>query len=332
MTSVAILRERIAELEAIADEGRETRSAAARLMMRGVEQMRADLTEAVDVALRPELSVVIDGAPVRGHEIRVDALSRLLFSLQESISSVAQALTGKATERSSLPGSIRDATALRLSAVFAGSFGATLRGPIDEKVLELAAAGQDPLFPPEETATLLDQAVDAVMDVMDLAASYEVDDAPIIDAVLPFGGRAFKHLRDLSDAIVEREMTASLRWKHLGHEARQVSVDQRSAQRLNDVLTRNKVTEKTETIRGHLGTASEFHGGRIEIQLATGDVVSAKVADDLVPLLGRFYSQTVVADAIVTVARSTVTGIERKSYVVTALATDEPESALPQLK
>lgn len=321
MTNVAVLREQIAELEGLTAEVAGAQSFATRMMMRGIEQMHADLSEAVDVALRPELKVVIDGAPVKGHEIRVDALSRLLFSLQESISSVAQALTGKATDRASLPGLIRDTTSLRLAAVFPGSFGATLRGPVDKKVEEMLAIGQDPLFPPEEIETLLDRAVDVVLDIIDLAGVEGADDEPIIEAVLPLGGRAFKHLKELSDSIVDRDMTASLDWKHLGHETRHANVDKQSARRLNDVLTMNKVTETTETIRGHLGTASEFHGGRVEIQRDDGDVISAKVADDLVSQLGDYYSQRVEATAVVTVARSTATGNERRSYVVTGLAT-----------
>lgn len=332
MTSISVLREQIAELEALAAETQASTSFATRMMMRGIDQMRDDLTEAVELTLRPELKVVIDGAPVKGHEIRVDALSRLLYSLQESISSVAQALTGKATERSSLPGVIRDSTSLRLAAVFPGSFGATLRGPVDAKIEAMIEAGQDPLFPQEEIETLLDQAVDVVLDVIDLAAAEGADDGPIIEAVLPLGGRAFKHLKDLSDAIVDREMTANLDWKHLGQETRHATVDKQSARRLNDVLTMNRVTETTEVIRGHLGTASEFHGGRLEIQRDNGDVISAKVADDLVPRLGDFYSQRVEADAIVTIARSTATGNERKSYVVTGLSTLPEPPELPEVE
>lgn len=92
----------------------------------------------------------------------------------------------------------------------------------------------------------------------------------------------------------------------------------------------NRVTEATEVIRGHLGTASEFHGGRLEIQRDNGEVISAKVADDLVPRLGEFYSQRVEADSIVTIARSTATGAERKSYVVTALASMPEPPHLPE--
>lgn len=332
MTSVALLREQIAELEALAAETQASTSVAMRMMVRGIDQMRDDLAEAVDVALRPELKVVIDGVPVTGHEIRVDALSRLLYSLQESISSVAQALTGKATERASLPALIRDSTSLRLAAVFPGSFGATLRGPVDAKIEALIDSGQDPLFAQEEVETLLDQAVDVLLDVIDLAGAEGADDGPIIEAVLPLGSRAFKHLKDLSDAIVDRGITASLDWKHLGQETRHAIVDKRSARRLNDVLTMNRVTEDTETIHGYLGTASEFHGGRLEIQRDSGEVISAKVSDDLVPRLGEFYSQRVEADAIVTIARSTATGAERKSYVVTGLATLPESPRLPTSK
>lgn len=332
MTSVAVLREQIEELEAIALEAKELESPAVRLMMRGLHQMRTDLERAVDLALRPELEIVIEGAPVNGHEIRVDALSRLLFSLQESIASVGQALTGKATEFSSLPGDIREATSLRLAAVFAGSFGATMRGPVDKQVEEMARIGQDELFPPEPVVTLLDKAVDVVLDLIDLAGSEDLDDDPIIDVVLPLGGRAFKHLKDLSDTIVDREMTANLAWKHLGRETRRATADRRAALRLNDVLTMNKLTERPITLQGHLGTASEFHGGRVEIQLAdTGDVVPARVADELVSSLGDYYGHQVQADAVVTIARSTATGRERMSYVVNALAIIEEPPEPPPL-
>lgn len=330
MTSVALLREQIAELEALTAEPQINTSFATRMMLRGIDQMHHDLTEAVDLALRPELDVVIDGVPVNGHEIRVDALSRLLYSLQESISSVAQALTGNATERASLPGVIRNSTSLQLAAVFPGSFGATLRGPVDAKIEAMIEAGQDPLIPQEESETLLDQAVDVLLDVVDLAGAEGADDGPIIEAVLPLGSRAFKHLKDLSDAIVDREMTANLDWKHLGRESRHATVNKQSARRLNDVLTMNRVTEVTETVRGHLGTASEFHGGRLEIQRDNAEVISAKVADDLVPRLGEFYGERVEAYAIVTIARSTATGFERKSYVVTGLATLPEPPHLPE--
>lgn len=329
MTNVPLLREQIEELEAITAEAASSTSNASRLMMRGVTQMKHDLEQAVDVALRPELRVVIDGAPVTGHEIRVDALSRLLSSLQESISSVGQALTGKATEFSSLPLEIRDVTSLRLAAVFEGSFGAALRGPIDKQVEEMTRIGQDALLPPEPIETLLDRSVDILLDLFDLAGAEGLDDGPIVEVVLPLGSRAFKHLKDLSDTIVDRDMTANLAWEHLGREPREAMVDKRSARRLNDVLTMNRVTEHPDTLRGHLGTASEFHGGRLEMQLETGELISARVADELVTRLGDYYGHQVVADAVVTVARSTATGNERKSYMVNGLAVVEEPPPQP---
>ncbi|MCW2760783.1 MAG: hypothetical protein JWR85_984, partial [Marmoricola sp.] len=67
-------------------------------------------------------------------------------------------------------------------------------------------------------------------------------------------------------------------------------------------------------------TASEFHGGRVEIRTDEGKVISAKVAEDLVPRLGDFFSKRVQAETIETIARSTATGLEKSSYVVLGLS------------
>lgn len=332
MSTVQAMREDIERLEQVANEaeGLGETSFAMRAAARGLRQMGAQIQRDIEVALRPQLDVTIEGVPVKGHEIRVSALSRLLHSLQESVSSVAQALTGEATARASLPALIRDSTALSLAAVFPGSFGATLRGPVDKEAEAMTAIGQDPLWDPQEHRTLLDQAVDTVLDIVALAAADEADDEPIIEAVLPLGARAFKHLKDLSDAIVDNELSANIAWTHLGEPQRQVQVSKRTAQRLNDVLTANKVTERPRQLRGYMGTASEFHGGRIEIQTDDGKVIPAKVAEDLVAELASYYTRRVQAETIETTARSTATGTEKYSYLVVGLSTlPDEEPTLP---
>lgn len=328
MSTVRAMREEIERLEPVAAEAEALagESFGMALASQGLDHLKAQIESDIELALRPQLDITIEGAPVKGHEIRVSALSRLLHSLQESVSSVGQAITGEATARASLPGSIRDSTSFTLAAVFPGSFGATLRGPVDREVEAMTAIGQEALFDPEEHASLLDLAVDTVLDIVALAANDDGNDDPIVDAVLPLGARSFKHLKELSDAIVDNEMSASIRWNHLGLPVREVAVTKRTAQRLNDVLTLNKVTERPHTLFGYLGTASEFHGGRVEIRTDEGTVVTAKVAEDLVPRLGDYYSKRVQAETIETIARSTATGLEKASYVVLGLSTlpDEP--------
>lgn len=308
-----------AQLSALAQAGD---SPAVAAMSHGLIEMRSDLARQVLEASRARFDVVLDGAPVVGHEIRVDALSKLLHSLQESVSSIAQSLRGRATSSASLPSALRSETALNFSMAYPGSFGALLRGPEPAQVLPtlfdfLDDEGEQPAT---VEPTILDRAVQSVLSVLDLAGSEQVDDEPIVDAVLPLGSRAFKHLSELSAAIVDENLTARLVFVSPAVATRTTAVTKRSATRLRDVLGRNTETEEQVTIRGRLGSVSDIHN-RIDLQ-ATEGVINAKVTDELVPELGDFYTQNVLASFTVRSATSTVTGLVRRYYTLTGLAVD----------
>ena len=228
-------------------------------MRRGLTDMHEDLSRDLDDAGRARLDVVIDGSPVFGHEVRIDALSKLLHSLQESVTSIAQALTGRATARAAIPGPLREATSLRLAAVFPGSFGAMLKGP-------LAGSGEN-RFSSSRLRRYFDQAVDWVLSIIEMAGGPEADDDPIVAAVLPLGSRAFKHFSDLSSAIVDEQMTATLAWLKPGAEPREVHLTQAAARRLDDVLGRNKLSEREVVVTGRLGTVSDI---RNRVEFADG--------------------------------------------------------------
>ncbi len=324
MSSVSELRDHLGRLdEAVAALAPEEASPAMALMSRGLAEVQVDVQRQLREARRARLSVVLNGVPVVGHEVRVDALARLLHSLQESVSSVAQALTGKATARAAIPGPLREATALSLFGVFDGSFGAMLTGPDPDG---------DPLQPmidfEDETPTLLDNAVDRLLTVIDLASTDAVDDDPIVEAVLPLGSRAFKHLADLSSVIVEDEMTVTLGWASPSTaDTRTVSLTRAAARRLSDVLGRNKMTERETLIEGRLGTVSDLRN-RVELQTNDGDIISSRVIEEIVPMIGQYYTRQVQATFQVTNVRSLVTGLERNSYMLVGLAYKEEQGAL----
>ena len=84
------IRADLERLEAsLATVARADRFASVALMHCGLAEVRDDLKERLDEARRVRLDVVLNGTPVVGHEVRIDALSKLLHSLQESVSSVA---------------------------------------------------------------------------------------------------------------------------------------------------------------------------------------------------------------------------------------------------
>lgn len=293
---------------------RSSDSPAVAMMASGLDEIRETFATELDELRRPRLDVVLDGDPVIGHEVRIDALADVLHSLQESVSSVAQALTGKATARAQIPGPLRDRTALRLASVYPGSFGAVLRGPAPEEDASIPTMDFA-----EEVPTLLDDAVDKVLTLVDLANSDDVNDDPIIDLVLPLGPRAFKHLIDLSSAVVSQEFTASFKFVSPSAEPHDATLTHLSAQRLSDALGRNRMTERQEVITGHLGTVSDIRN-RVELQPDEGPIIRATVIDELVPQLAAYYTHTVDATFDVTIVRSQVTGLERMSYLLVGLA------------
>ena len=211
------------------------------LMAQGLQHVRQSLEAELDEVRRARLDVLLDGAPVVGHEVRIDALAEILHSLQESVSSVAQALAGKATARAQIPGPLRARTALRLAAVYPGSFGAVLHGPTVEETV-----GSPVLDFAEEVPTILDEAVDKVLTIVDLANVDDVNDDPIIEAVLPLGSRAFKHLSDLSSSVVNQEFTARFQFASPNGEPHAATLTRLSAQRLSDALGRNRISERQE--------------------------------------------------------------------------------------
>lgn len=326
MSNLSELRDHVTRLEDAVESLVPFESSPAMLLMsQGLAEIRDDVHDQVREARRARLQVVLNGVPIVGHEIRVDALARLLHSLQESVSSVAQSLTGKATTRAAIPGPLREATALNLSAVFPGSFGAVLRGPAPE---------EDPVQPSfdfvDETATVLDDAVDRILTLIDLANSGEVNDDPIIEAVLPLGSRAFSHLAALSSAIVDEEMTATLDWDSpISPEPRTASLTKVAAQRLGDVLGRNKMSDRQTVIEGRLGTVSDLRN-RVELETDEGDIVPARVVEEIVPSLRDFYTKRVQATFDVTTVRSLITGLEKNSYVLIGLSSAVVQGVLTE--
>lgn len=69
---------------------------------------------------------------------------------------------------------------------------------------------------------------------------------------------------------------------------RSATLSRPAARRLDGVLGRNRLTEREEVIDGQLGTVSDIRN-RIELE-TTELVISAKVIEEVVPLLGDYYT------------------------------------------
>lgn len=280
-------------------------------------QMRVGLAEELDLAERPALDIRLEGTAIVGNEVPVDNSAALLGSLQEAVSSVAQALQGKATSAASLPLALREATQLRLAGLRPGSVVLRLRAPREQ-------VEQDVLPGTDGTKPLMTDAVERVVEILQLALADEVDDDPMIDAVLPLGSRSFKHLRDLSGTVAEAGFSATLNWRSPRTGDLQVRVDRRSAARLRDALDRTRVGQEKMVVAGRLGGISSI---RNAFELSLQDrVVTGRVREDVVHELGSFYEQDVLATLEVSTVRSVATGQERQKYLLVGLASNDRPS------
>jgi len=158
-----------------------------------------------------------------------------------------------------------------------------------------------------------------VLKVVSLAAENNPSEDAIVEAVLPLGARAFKHLNDLSATVVDEDMSAQIAFVSPSAEPQSATLNRPTARALSDALARNRMTEDQEVLTGHLGTVSDIRN-RIELQTDQAVIIQARVIDEVVPLLAHFYTRRVAATFDVTVVRSLVTGEERRSYVLVGLA------------
>jgi hypothetical protein len=259
------------------------------------------------------LEVALTGEATMQHRVHLSVLGPFLVNLQESVSAVAQALTGRPTSRAAIPGFIRELTALSALATFPSSFGVALQGPEPERA-------EDDLFPEirGDLRTVLDDAVEAVLDVVDLSEGVGGSDDLLVERLVPLGQRAMKHLGALTAGLADAQLGLSLAWRSQAGGTRHGQWTPCGAQRVR-YLCEHSDFDDSETVRivGFLGGASTLRA-TVEIRADSGEIIRARSDEDVTPRLSEFFGNRVEAEVEVTNVRSTG-GRERKIYVVLAL-------------
>lgn len=286
---------------------------------------RGRLLQAVDAwstrESRRRLDVALTGEATAHHTVRVSTLGSFLTNLQESVSAVAQALTGRPTSYASIPRDIRDATALSAAATFPSSFGVAIYGPSGE------AEGES-LFPDHggELRTVLDDAVDTVLDVVDLSEGAGQSDELLAERLVPLGQRAMKHLGALTAGLTDAQVGLRVAWHSQGGQVRRSQWSPSGVQRVRYLCEHSEFAEaETVMLTGWLGSASAFRG-KVEIRTDSGEIIRASTDEDLTPHLDRHFNKRVEAEVEVTKVQA-ATGRERKIYSVLSLRNVGPEGA-----
>ncbi|MFE2375468.1 hypothetical protein [Streptomyces sp. NPDC059398] len=264
-------------------------------------------------ATRRRMDVALTGPSTSAHEVRASVLGPFLANLQESVSAVAQALTGRPTNAASIPRPIRDMTALSAAALFPSSFGVVLYGPEREIT-------QDSLFPGllGDLPTVLDDAVGTVLDVVDLSENTGRSDERLDERLVPLGQRAMKHIGALTAGLTDAELGLRLTWYAEGGRSRHSQWTPEGARRVRYLCEQSEFqAPEILSVTGWLGSASALRG-TVEIRTDGGEIIRARTDEEITPRLGTYFGNRVEADVEVTAVRS-AGGRERRNYAVVAL-------------
>ncbi|MFG2959636.1 hypothetical protein ACGF5O_38675 [Streptomyces sp. NPDC048291] len=279
---------------------------------------RGRLLKSVDVTTergRRRLEVALTGAATAEHIVPVSTLGAFLTNLQESVSAVAQALTGRPTSSASIPRDIREATALSAAATFPSSFGVAMYGPTTE-------TGQENLFGDliGDLRTTLDEAVDKVLDIADLSEGAGSTDELLAEQLAPLGQRSLKHLGLLTAGLYDAGVGVRVDWYGQSSRARRSNWTPSGVQRVRILCEQSDFTNvETMTVTGWLGTASSFQG-KVEIRTDGGELIKASTDDEMTAHLDRYFNKRVTAEVEVTTVLF-AGGRERKIYSILNLQT-----------
>ena len=265
------------------------------------------------------IDVRLHGAGMVGHRVPVRRATAILGSLQEALTSIAQAVVREPTARGVVERRVHDATELIFSpAVSPGSVVFHLSKSPDEQL---------PLFAPDAAPSLIDRAVSGLLDVMGDERSGDHDDPSLASRLRVLGPRTAKHLNDLVTRVVSDDIDVELTWRGTAR-PRTVDLTRERASLLRTAISINEQEVQVVTVLGRLRTISTVTSA----DLVTEDERRYKIAVPvgLRPALGRYHDQQVEARLREVTKWSTSTGVEKKTYelIEVGLPGSSPEDTL----
>ncbi|MDA0632143.1 hypothetical protein OUY22_01850 [Nonomuraea sp. MCN248] len=315
MTWIASLEEERQALEHMIAERANDTSPSVRLSLASLRRRLEQILARLDDCKRPKVRIDLTGSAVAGTEIKLDALGPFLDELQETVSSIGQALRGSATAFSSIPSDIRDQTSLSLEATAPGSIVLHLRAPADPRT------GEELPFPEttDRPAPLAVAAVERLILVARDAQPEDLNEDALVDDVYPLGPRTHKHLNSLLRIMADSGIDAELSLFSPVDGEQRANLSATQARRIHEVLKRARIGEETQERVGALRGVSSLRNA-FELVTPEGEVIAGKVREDLVPQLRNWYERQIIATLEVTVSHSFTTGITRTKYLLIGMA------------
>jgi hypothetical protein len=251
------------------------------LMRESLERHRVALLRA---AVDAELDLTLARPARRGTGGELKLVAGVLAALQDSLSSIAQTLSGRPTARGMIPGAVVESVELRVASASPGSLAMSLEPAYPET--------QVPLFEDGEESTL-DLSVGRLVDVLERA-----DLAPdeVLESLAGLGPRAAVHIQAFAKTLADASADVSLRWRSPRRSAA-VTLASASAERLRGVIAAVEEVERVATFTGRLVGGSLIRA-TFELELDDESIIRGPadpgVLGDLEELFGRVCAATVV--------------------------------------
>ncbi|MEU0782830.1 hypothetical protein ABZ341_14755 [Streptomyces sp. NPDC006173] len=159
-------------------------------------------------------------------------------------------------------------------------------------------ADQDDLFGDafSDLRTVLDEAVEKVLDIADLSEGAGLSDEVLAEELAPLGQRATKHIGSLTAGLTDAGVGVRVYWHTQSGRVRESLWTPSGVQRVRYLCEHSEFTEaETITVVGWLGSASSFQG-TVEIRTDNGDRIRASTDDELTGQLERYLNRRVEAE------------------------------------
>lgn len=260
-----------------------------------LSSLEAELNSLSDVALTGhEISVILDGDAVSGHQVEVDVMGRVLLALQSLVTAIVAGASKHAPRTGPYPEAIRRASTLRFAGSFAGSFGMRLEAIQDQPELD----GFVPLAPTISTVMAL------------VNTPGEGDD--LHDLLLSTGERARQRFQVLVGTLTASDTSIRVLWPTVeGDKEAHLNVSR--ARQLQSRLKEVQVDEIGHYYVGELDSADK-RKGKFGFTTEDGTLFDGVVEEHLLPELKTFFGRVCRAYIVTRTVTQTSTGGRKQQH------------------
>lgn len=241
------------------------------------DQLVSQLEEELARAQAAEVAVSVAGDPVKGAEIDSRFLGEYLVRMQKLVSAIGQAMATRPTRRGSLSQDIIGRTQLRLAAVSAGSFVATLTGTPAPNLF-----GE----------SLIEDAISELHELLDTADNAD----QLAHRFAQLGARAQAHYGSFIEHLASSGASVTIESLGTTEGLRRTVVSEARAQDVRTALELlEREEERQESLLGRLIGVRQEHGDFEFLDENTGDIVTGKIGPDTMADAVNCFNQLVMA-------------------------------------